>query len=96
MNRRAKPVTSVIADFGCGEAKLAASLPAYTVHSFDLKAANDRVTVCDIAHVPLRDATVDVAVFSLALMGTDWPNFIKVSPSLIHHRVTAASSPLIA
>jgi ribosomal RNA-processing protein 8 len=67
----------VIGDFGCGDAKLAASVPNVT-HSFDLQAVNDRVTVCDVAHVPLEAASLDVAVFSLALMGTNWTDFIKV------------------
>ena len=40
----------IIGDFGCGEARLAASVPN-TVHSFDLIAANDTVVACDIAHV---------------------------------------------
>ncbi len=39
---------------------------------------NPRVTACDIAHVPLPDACVSVGVFSLALMGTNWIEFIQV------------------
>jgi len=31
-------------------------------------AANDDVTACDVAHVPLDDETLDVAIFSLSLM----------------------------
>jgi ribosomal RNA-processing protein 8 len=77
ISRRKHPPPSVIGDFGCGDAKLAASVPNVT-HSFDLQAVNDRVTVCDVAHVPLEAASLDVAVFSLALMGTNWMDFIKV------------------
>ncbi len=73
----ALPSTHIVADFGCGEAVLSASVPN-TVHSFDLKAANERVTVCDIAHTPLSDNSVDIGVFCLALMGTNWIDFIKV------------------
>ena len=40
----------VVADFGCGEAKLALEVEN-KVHSFDLIALNDRVTVCDISEV---------------------------------------------
>lgn len=40
-----------IADFGCGTAKLAASLPKHKVSSFDLVAANSRVIACNMAHV---------------------------------------------
>jgi len=65
----------VVADFGCGEARLAESLPN-TVHSFDLVAANERVVACDMAKVPLEDSSVDVAVFCLALMGTNVRDFV--------------------
>ena len=60
----------VIADLGCGEARLARSVPN-PVHSLDLVAANDMVTVADIAHTPLGDASVDIVVFCLSLMGTN-------------------------
>jgi hypothetical protein len=59
----------VIGDFGCGEAKLAESISdRHTVYSFDHVAVNDDVVACDMAHVPLDDETLDVAVFSLSLM----------------------------
>ena len=68
---------SVIGDFGCGDAKLAESLEGkMKVHSFDLVSTNPRVTACNIANVPLDDRTLDMAVFSLSLMGTDWPKFV--------------------
>ena len=51
----------MVADLGCGEAQIAASVPQH-VHSFDLVAVNDRVVACDIAAVPLPDAAVDVAI----------------------------------
>lgn len=65
----------VIADFGCGEAKLAKSIEQ-KVHSFDLIAVNDTVTPCDMAHVPLKDSSVDVAVFCLSLMGTNLKDYL--------------------
>lgn len=65
----------MIADFGCGEAELAKSVKQ-KVHSFDLVAANDSVTACDMAHVPLTNASVDVAVFCLSLMGTNLQDYI--------------------
>ncbi|KAI5868639.1 hypothetical protein GGS23DRAFT_41395 [Durotheca rogersii] len=34
------------------------------------------VTRADIAALPLADGAVDVAVFCLALMGTNWPDFV--------------------
>ena len=66
---------AVIADFGCGEARLSRSVEN-KVYSFDLVALNDRVTACDMANVPLADNSVDVAVFCLALMGTNIRDFL--------------------
>ena len=70
------PRHMVIADFGCGEARLAQSVP-HTVHSFDLVACNSWITACDMAHVPLPNASVDVCVFCLSLMGTNITDFIN-------------------
>lgn len=68
---------SRIGDFGCGDAKLARILNGtMTVHSFDLVSVNTLVTACNISDVPLATGTLDLAVFSLSLMGTDWPKFI--------------------
>eukprot|EP00055_Hartaetosiga_balthica_P014054 m.75153 g.75153 ORF g.75153 m.75153 type:complete len:364 (+) comp8473_c0_seq2:47-1138(+) len=69
-------ISKVIADFGCGEAKLAASVHN-TVHSFDLVAQNESVVACDISHVPIGNATVDIAIFSLALMGVNYVDFLR-------------------
>jgi ubiquinone/menaquinone biosynthesis C-methylase UbiE len=66
----------VIADFGCGEAKLAHLLPN-KVHSFDHVAINEHVTACDTSHVPLPDGALDVAVFSLSLMGLNYADYLK-------------------
>lgn len=68
---------SSIGDFGCGDAQIAQNLnKTMTVHSFDLVSVNPLVTACNIAKVPLADASLDMAVFSLALMGIDWPKFV--------------------
>jgi ribosomal RNA-processing protein 8 len=69
------PKDKQIADFGCGEARLALSVPN-TVHSFDLFALNERVTACDMSRVPLPDGSVDACVFCLSLMGTDVSKFV--------------------
>lgn len=66
-----------IADLGCGEARLAKEVPQKQVKSFDLVAENSDVTECDISHVPLPDSSVDVAVFCLSLMGTNYGDFIS-------------------
>jgi ribosomal RNA-processing protein 8 len=78
--------TCTVADLGCGDAGLAAALQPdcprlrIEVLSFDLqKSADDNkalVTVADIANLPLPDGAVDVAVFCLALMGTNWLAFV--------------------
>lgn len=68
-----------VADMGCGVARLATTLAGdarFVVHSYDLVAANARVVACNIAHVPLGDGAVDVAVFCLSLMGTDYVQFL--------------------
>ncbi|MFN9839552.1 MAG: helicase-related protein, partial [Pseudanabaena sp.] len=66
----------VIGDFGCGEAKLAELLPNI-VHSYDHIAINEKVIACDIAHTLLKDETLDVAVFSLSLMGLNYADYLK-------------------
>jgi ribosomal RNA-processing protein 8 len=77
----------VVADFGCGDAKLARELLQvkddktescpFIVHSFDLVASCELVTACDMSKTPLQAGTVDVAVFCLSLMGTNLADFIK-------------------
>ncbi|KAJ3076546.1 25S rRNA (adenine645-N1)-methyltransferase [Podochytrium sp. JEL0797] len=84
----AKPSTTtplIIADMGCGEAALAKSLMSHNtstshkflVHSFDLASPNPYVVACDIRSVPLEDESVDVVVFSLSLMGTNFEEFLQ-------------------
>jgi len=68
--------TDVIADLGCGEAKIAEKVKQ-TVHSFDFVALKDHVTVADMANVPLENASVDLAVMCLSLMGTNYTDFIR-------------------
>ncbi|KAF2098723.1 hypothetical protein NA57DRAFT_39120, partial [Rhizodiscina lignyota] len=73
----------IIADLGCGTAQLAAALQSRAkklklkVHSFDLHAPNSLVTKADIADLPLANGSVDVAVSCLALMGTNWIDFVE-------------------
>ena len=68
----------VIADFGCGEARLARTLGEDAkVHSFDLVKMNDYVTVCDFANTPLENESCDVVVFCLSLMGTNLKEFLR-------------------
>lgn len=68
----------VIGDFGCGEALLAAAVSdRHVVHSFDHVAINDRVLAGDMAHVPLDNDSLDVAVFSLSLMGANFTDYVR-------------------
>ncbi|XP_012280095.1 ribosomal RNA-processing protein 8 isoform X2 [Orussus abietinus] len=69
------PSDHVIADFGCGEAKLADSVP-HKVHSLDLVSVNDKVKACDMAHTPLLTNGVNVVVFCLSLMGTNLSDYL--------------------
>ena len=69
----------VIGDFGCGEAELSLLLPENKVHSFDHHniLAEDRITSCDIKQAPLPDGALDMAVFSISLMSTNWADYIR-------------------
>ena len=68
----------VVADLGCGEALLAKALAGkHTVHNFDFIAINDSVIECDISHLPLEDACLDVAMFNLSLMGLNITDYIR-------------------
>ncbi|KAL4704718.1 hypothetical protein ACJJTC_011502 [Scirpophaga incertulas] len=69
------PKNYMIADMGCGEAALGRRV-AQSVRSFDLVATNPSVEVCDIARTPLLQESMDVAVYCLALMGTDLTQFL--------------------
>ncbi|CUM65760.1 uncharacterized protein PRCAT00003408001 [Priceomyces carsonii] len=47
------------------------------VRSFDLKKVNDRIEVADIKNVPMPNDSCTIVVFCLALMGTNFLDFIK-------------------
>jgi len=70
------PKKLIVADFGCGEAVLAKSVPQ-TVHSFDLVAVNENVVACDMSRVPLSSKSVDIAIYCLSLMGTNITDYLK-------------------
>lgn len=92
----------VIADMGCGEAQLALDVnnffkklnkkskkyqqKSHKVYSFDLKSVNSRITVADIKNVPLPDESCTIVVFCLALMGTNFLDFIKEAYRLLAPR----------
>ncbi len=68
----------VVGDFGCGEAILAQRVGAkHDVRSFDHVAVNASVVACDLAAVPLDDGVLEVAIFCLSLMGTNFTDYIR-------------------
>ncbi|XP_043584438.1 ribosomal RNA-processing protein 8 [Bombus pyrosoma] len=69
------PKEYIVADFGCGEARLATEVP-HKVHSFDFVSLNENVTACDVAHTNLLTSSVNVVVFCLSLMGTNLKDYI--------------------
>lgn len=71
-----------IGDMGCGEAALAQAItPKYSssvvVYSFDFVALNSYVTVANIRTLPLERHKLDIAIYCLSLMGSDYVTFIK-------------------
>lgn len=53
------------------------------VHSFDLAASHPDVVVCDMSKVPLQDATVDVVIFCLSLMNTNFIDAIREAKRIL-------------
>jgi len=66
----------VVGDFGCGESLLGQALPNHVI-GLDHIAGDQDVVACDIAATPLDDAALDVAVFSLSLMGGNWTDYLR-------------------
>ncbi|OCL09287.1 hypothetical protein AOQ84DRAFT_404875 [Glonium stellatum] len=93
---RALNGSATLADLGCGTAGLALALQPHLtalrlrIHSFDLARpegpAGPLVTIADVAALPLADASVDVAVFCLALMGTNWLDFMDEAYRILRWR----------
>ncbi|KAJ4467538.1 methyltransferase-domain-containing protein [Lentinula aciculospora] len=87
------PVKTIVADLGCGDAAIAHALipKGISVLSFDLRSNNPWVVeadICGILPLPGSEGTegsssdgeahiVDVVVFSLSLMSTNWPQSIR-------------------
>ncbi|KAI9202025.1 ribosomal RNAprocessing protein putative [Polychytrium aggregatum] len=82
-----KPKSTVVADMGCGEAMIAQKLHRrMTIHSFDLVAGNSFITACDISKVPLENEAVDVVIFCLSLMGTNFMDFLMEANRILKIR----------
>jgi superfamily II DNA or RNA helicase len=67
-----------IIDFGCGENLFRYCVPHNEVMSFDHIAIDDGVIACDIKDISeyVSNESVDVAIFSLALWGTNYRDYI--------------------
>ncbi|KAK5696238.1 25S rRNA (adenine645-N1)-methyltransferase [Elasticomyces elasticus] len=84
--------TAIIADLGCGDARLAQTLKDkgdmskldLKIHSYDLHSPSPLVTKADISKLPLADGSADIAIFCLALMGTNWIAFIEEAYRVLH------------
>ncbi|KMT08068.1 hypothetical protein BVRB_6g143930 [Beta vulgaris subsp. vulgaris] len=79
----------IVADFGCGDARLAKNVKN-KVYSIDLVSSDPSVIACDMSKTPLESSSVDVAVFCLSLMGTDFPSYLQEA-----HRVLKSSGWLL-
>ncbi|KAE9609157.1 hypothetical protein Lal_00020673 [Lupinus albus] len=66
----------VVADFGCGEALIAKTV-TNKVFSLDLVSNDPKVIACDMSNAPIVSSSVDVAVFCLSLMGTNYQSYIE-------------------
>lgn len=76
------PPSAHVADFGCGDAEIASQTP-HNVSSLDLISTKPNVIACNMANTPLQTASVDVAIFSLALMGTDYGLFLEEAARVV-------------
>ncbi|KZF25374.1 hypothetical protein L228DRAFT_244198, partial [Xylona heveae TC161] len=84
-----------VADLGCGDARLAQMFTSdkaaakklkLEISSFDLQSPSPLVTKADMANLPLKDGSVNVAIFCLALMGTNWIDFVEEAYRILHWR----------
>jgi ubiquinone/menaquinone biosynthesis C-methylase UbiE len=66
-----------IGDFGCGEAKIMEKFGTNRVYSFDHISINNAVIAGDMKKVPIPDDSIDIAVFSLSLMGKNWIDYLR-------------------
>lgn len=69
-------------DLGCGEGKLEILLKKHKiveeVFSYDIVSTAEHVIPKDIRNLDTHeDGSVDIAVFCLSLMGTNWLEFVK-------------------
>ena len=75
----------IIADIGCGEAKIAQKLVpmGYKIYSYDLVSMNKYVTVADMKNLPLKNNYCDIGIFCLSLMNKNFIPFIAESNRIL-------------
>ena len=79
-----------IVDMGCGDAKFANAFRndhkklKLSIRSFDLNSSIPGVETADSASLPLTDGSVNVVLICLALMGTNWVDFIDEAFRILH------------
>lgn len=80
----------IVGDFGCGECELTSILNENKVYSFDHHNIlnEEKIKSCDMRDTSqyLKDSSIDVAVFSLSLMSTDWYDYIKEAKRVLVDR----------
>lgn len=83
----------VAVDMGCGEAKILRHFldselsGRIKVHSFDLAVSHPEVVICDMTKVPLPDSSVDVVIFCLSLMNTNFIEAIREAKRILKPKV---------
>ncbi|KAK1271531.1 Ribosomal RNA-processing protein 8 [Acorus gramineus] len=75
----------IVADFGCGDASLAKNVKN-KVFSIDLVSNDPSVIACDMSHTPLETSSIDVAVFCLSLMGTNFSHYLEEANRVLRPR----------
>ncbi|KAK7754035.1 25S rRNA (adenine645-N1)-methyltransferase [Diatrype stigma] len=75
----AKLAAALEAEPSSRKKQLRVEVLSYDLHGDEAGAdgRNPRVTRADIANLPRADGSVDIAVFCLALMGTNWLDFVE-------------------
>lgn len=76
-----------IIDFGCGENLFKKCVPSNEVLSFDHVAIDDTVIACDMKDISqyVSDESVDVCVFSLALWGINYKDYISEANRVLNY-----------
>jgi ribosomal RNA-processing protein 8 len=72
--------TKSVIDMGCGKAQIADYFQndkRFNFTNFDHISINDTITPCDISKLPLEDDTVEIAILSLAMWGTNCEEYVK-------------------